>query len=313
MHFVGGWHVLHVAAVDEGDLLGPLAHARSSAVHRGVAATNHDDAASLVVWVCEAERSGVQIVETVDDAVGVFAWNAEVVGVVAADRNDDAVVALRLQVGDGEVATEHLAALEAAAESRDRLVLTVEHLNLWQSVLRNAVAQHAAWLWIFLEDGDVVSGNEQVVRGRCAGWARADYRNALPCLWLQFEWHRWIEIFIPHCLQHLVAGVAVAVANRDRLVYLVATAVILAWRRADATEDAWEWNGAFEDARRLAELRLSVRLQESRNVDVARALVLAWRQAVGVVVAEDQLKVGAADLANAIGLRRYDLRWLRLC
>ena len=103
-----------------------------------------------------------------------------------------------------------------------------------------------------------------------------------------------------------------AIANRNRLVYFVATAVVFAWRRADATEDAWEWNGALEDARRLAELRLSVRLQESRNVDVARALVLTWRQAVGIVIAEDQLKVGAADFANAIGLRRYDLRRLSL-
>ena len=59
VHFVGGWHVLHVAAVDEGDLLGPLAHARSSAVHRGVAATNNNDAAPLVVWVGEAECGGV--------------------------------------------------------------------------------------------------------------------------------------------------------------------------------------------------------------------------------------------------------------
>ena len=158
-----------------------------------------------------------------------------------------------------------------------------------------------------------MSGNEQVVRSRCAGWTGPNHGNALPSLWLQFEWHRWIEIFIPHCLQYLVAGVAVAITDCNRLVYLIATAVILAWRRADATEDAWEWDGALEDARRLAELRLSVRLQESRNVDVARALVLAWRQAVGVVVAEDQLKIGAANFANAIGLRRYDLRRLRLC
>ena len=96
MHFVSGWHVLHVAAVDEGDLLGPLAHARSSAVHRGVAATNNNDAAPLVVWVGEAECGGVQVVEAVNDAVGIFARNAEVVGVVAADCNNDAVVALRL-------------------------------------------------------------------------------------------------------------------------------------------------------------------------------------------------------------------------
>ena len=148
-----------------------------------------------------------------------------------------------------------------------------------------------------------MAGNKQVVRSGCARWTRTNHGDALTSLRLQLKWHRWIEILIPHCLQHLVASVTVAIANRDRLVYLVATAVVFAWRRADATEDAWEWNGALEDACRLAELRLCVRLQESRDVDVARALVLAWWQAVGVVVAEDQLKVGAANLANAIGLR----------
>ena len=59
VHFVGGWHVLHVAAVDEGDLLGPLTNARSSAVHGGVAATNNNHAAPLVVWIGEAECGGV--------------------------------------------------------------------------------------------------------------------------------------------------------------------------------------------------------------------------------------------------------------
>ena len=45
------------------------------------------------------------------------------------------------------------------------------------------------------------------------------------------------------------------------------------------------------DSRQFA---LGVRLEEARDVDVARALVLARRQAVGVVVAEDQLEVGRA-------------------
>ena len=39
-------------------------------------------------------------------------------------------------------------------------------------------------------------------------------------------------------LQDLVAGVAVAVADRDRLVHLVAAAVILARGGADAAQDA---------------------------------------------------------------------------
>ena len=248
VHLVGGRHVFHVAAVDEGDLFCPLAHARSCAVHRGVAAANHDDAAPFVIRVGQAECGRMEIVESIDDAIRLFAWNAEVVGVVAADRDDHAVVALRLKVGHGEVAAEHLAAFESTAEARDRLVLAVEHLNLWQAVLRNAVTKHAARLWIFFKDGDVMASNEQVVRSRCACWPGADDSNALAAFWLQLKRHGWIEILVPHRLQHLVACVAVAIANRDRLVYLVAAAVIFTWCRADAAEHAWEWNGALEDS-----------------------------------------------------------------
>jgi hypothetical protein len=48
---------------------------------------------------------------------------------------------------------------------------------------------------------------------------------------------------------------------------------------------------------------LGVGLEEARDVDVARALVLARRQAVRVVVREDQLEVGLADPAQLVGLR----------
>ena len=47
---------------------------------------------------------------------------------------------------------------------------------------------------------------------------------------------------------------------------------------------------------------LGVGLEEARDVDVARALVLARRQAVGVVVAEDQLEVRPAQPADLLGL-----------
>jgi len=312
VHFVGGRHVLHVASVDERHLLRAEADARARAVHRGVAAADHHHAAPFVVRILKAERGGVQIVEAVDHPFGIFARDAEVVRVVAADRHDHRVVALRLQVGGGEVATEHLVALESAAESRDRLVLAVEHLDLRQAVLRDSVTQHTARLRILLEDRDVVAGNQEVEGGGCAGGTGADHGDALPRLRLQFERKRRIDVLVPHRLQHLIAGVAVAVADRDRFVHFVATAVVLARRRADASEDARERDGALEDPRRLAELRLGVRLQEAGDVDVARALVLARWQAVGVVVAEDQLQVGATDLAQPIGLRGDHRRRFRL-
>ena len=43
---------------------------------------------------------------------------------------------------------------------------------------------------------------------------------------------------LAHRQDHLVAGVPVAVADRDRLVHLVAAAVLLARGGADAAEDA---------------------------------------------------------------------------
>ena len=104
-----------------------------------------------------------------------------------------------------------------------------------------------------------------------------------------------------------------AVADRDRFVNFVATTVVFAWCWADASKDAWEWNGPLEDARRLAELRFSVCLQESWDVNVARTLVLARWQAVRVVIAEDELQVGATNLAKSIGLRCDHCRRFRLC
>ena len=119
---------------------------------------------------------------------------------------------------------------------------------------------------------------------------------------LLLERQRRVDALVEHRPEDLVAGVAVAVADGDRLVDLVAAAVLLARGGADAAEHAGERDRALEDAHRLAPVGLGVRLEEARDVDVARALVLAGRQAVGVVVAEDQLEVGPADPAQLVGL-----------
>src|SRR4029079_3352559 len=107
---------------------------------------------------------------------------------------------------------------------------------------------------------------------------------------------------VEHRLQDLVAGVPVRVADRDRLVDLVPPAVLLARGRADASEDAGERDRPLEDPGRLPEVRLGVRLEEARDVDVARALVLARRQAVRVVVREDQLEVRPAETGGRLRL-----------
>ena len=101
---------------------------------------------------------------------------------------------------------------------------------------------------------------------------------------LDLEREGRIDAVVEHRLDDLVAGVAMAVADGDGLVDLVAAAMVLAGCRADAAEDGREGDRPLEDPGRFAPVALGVLLQEARDVDVARALVLAGRQAVGVVV-----------------------------
>src|SRR3989304_2406877 len=79
---------------------------------------------------------------------------------------------------------------------------------------------------------------------------------------LDLERDRRVEILVEHRLDDLVAGIAVAVADGDRLVDLVAPAVLLAGRRADPSEDRREGDRALEDPRRLAPVAFGVLLQE---------------------------------------------------
>ena len=255
-----------------------------------------------MVRVGQAEGRGAQVLEPVEDLRRVLARDAELVGVVAADGHDHGVEALVGQVIEREVGAEPGVAHDLAAEPGDRFVFGVEDLDLRQSVLRDAVAQHPARGRIALEDGDVVSGDEQVERGGHPGRARPDDRGPAAARRLALERQRRVDALVEHRLEHLVAGVAVAVADGDRLVDLVAPAVLLARRRADPTEDGRERDRPLEDARALAPVGLGVGLEEARDVDVARALVLAGRQAVGVVVAEDQLEVRPAQPADFLGL-----------
>ena len=83
----GRRHVLHVAAVDERDLGGALADRRPRAVHRGEAAADDDDALADVIRVGQAERGGPQVFEAIEALGGVLAGDAQLVRVVAADRD----------------------------------------------------------------------------------------------------------------------------------------------------------------------------------------------------------------------------------
>ena len=252
--------------------------------------------------VRQPQRGGAQVLEAVEDAVGVLARDAQLVGVVAADGDDHRVEALVGQVIEREVGTQTGVADHSPAQSTDRLVLGLQHLDLGQAVLGDAIAQHPAGCRVAFEHRHVVTGDQQVVRGGHAGRTRADDRRAPARGRLLFERDGRIDVLVQHGLEDLVAGVPVGIADGDRLVDLVAPAVLLARRRADAPEHRRERDRPLEDARALAPVTLRVRLEEARDVDMARALVLARRQAIRVVVREDQLEVGPPQPADLLGL-----------
>ena len=210
MDLVRRRHVLHVAAVDERHLLGALADRGPRAVHRGEAAADDDDALARVARVRQAERRGPQVLEAVEHLGRVLARDAELVRVVAADRDDDRVEALVLEVVEREVAAQALVADDLAAEPGDGLVLGLEDLDLRQAVLRDAVAEHPARRRVALEDRHVVAGDQQVVGRGHAGRAGADDGRAAAGLRLELERDRRVDALVEHRLDDLVAGVAVA-------------------------------------------------------------------------------------------------------
>ena len=244
----------------------------------------------------------LEVFEAIEHAVGVLVGDAQLVRVVAADCDQDGVEALALEVVQAEVAAEGLVAFDPAAQPGDALVLSLEHLHLRQAVLGDAVAEHPARRAVTLEDGHLVAGDQQVIGSRHAGRAGADDGHPPAGLGLDLERDGRVDPVVEHRLEDLVAGVAVAVPDGDRLVDLVAPAVLLAGRRADPAEDGGKRDRALEDPARFPPIALGVLLEEAGDVDVAGALVLAGRQAVGVVVREDQLQVRTAQTADLLGL-----------
>ena len=121
--------------------------------------------------VRQPERRGPQVLEAVEHLGRVLAGDSELVHFVAADRHEDGAEALVGQVVEGEVPSEARIAHDRAAQPRDQFVLGLEHLDLRQPVLGNAVAEHPSGRRVALEDRHLVAREQQVVGGGHAGGA----------------------------------------------------------------------------------------------------------------------------------------------
>jgi len=122
----------------------------------------------------------------------------------------------------------------------------------------NAVAEHSAGLRVAFEDGDLVAGQEADSRPRPFRPApNRPIATRLPVFGEGLERQRRLDAALLR-RENRVAGVAVAVPDGDGLVHLVAAAVVLARRRADAAKDGRKGMVRLKIRARLAELPLGV-------------------------------------------------------
>ena len=229
-----GRHVLEVAAVDDRHLGGSLAHRRPRAVDGGEATADDHDPRALQSRHGEAAGRVVEVLQGVDHAVRILSGDAQLVALVAADGHVDRVV-LGQDVGEMEVAPQAHVGLERRPQLPDVVELAV-HPAFRQPILRDPVAQHAALLRLCLEDVAVVAAQLEVIGGSQAAWSCADDRHAASRLRVLRPGDRGRRVDF----QHPIGAIAVAVANGDGGVDLLAAAVRLARRRADPAEDGGE-------------------------------------------------------------------------
>ena len=205
-------------------------------VDRGIAAADDDDAVADVLQAAfvegAQERDG-------GHAVGRFgAGNGQRPAGLGAHRHEDGVVVL-VEFVKADVAAD--AALETGFNTHfdDAVDFRVQHFARGTEA-RDAVAHHAAELFVLVEDGDAMAAQTQLVGGGQTGRARADDGNLLAgfgCCGREF---------------HVVGNPPVAHEMLDRvdadMVFdHVAVAAGLTGRGTDAAHDAGEGVG-FGDA-----------------------------------------------------------------
>ena len=178
--FPGGrLHLLEAGTHDHLDVLAAEAARGAAAIHRGVAAAEHDHALADLVDV--AERHAGEPVDADMDVAGGFlaAGNIELAAARRAGADEDRVVILAEQLLQ---AVDALAALELDAEVEDVVGFLVDH-RIRQAEFRNLRPHHAAGLGVGIEHGAVIAERREIARDRERGGTAADDRDALAVLW----------------------------------------------------------------------------------------------------------------------------------
>ncbi len=236
----------------------------------------------------------VDLEQEVDAAVVAFArlvlgFDAERGALLAAERQEDRLVALGEQVIDREIAAERLAVAEVPAEIDDDVGFERQRV-LGQAIAGDADLGHAAGLLGLLEHVDMVAVEQQVVGGGDAGGAGADhghlYAVLRPLDHVAGEFERVRALL-------LVGDVALQRLDADRLVDELAPAGEFAVAHADAAAGGGHRVFLQEDAERVLRLAVADVVDVARHVDLGRAGLDAGRGHVGhAVLGLDRMVAG---------------------
>src|SRR5216683_32770 len=206
-------HLLKAGTHDHLDVLAAETARGAAAVHRGIAATEHDHALAALVGVAERHRG-----EPVDTDVNIgpcflAPGYPELAAARHAGADEDRVVAFAEQLLQAVYAP---AASELDAEIEDVIGLLVDH-GIRQPEFRNLGSHHAARLRVGIEHRAVIAERRQVARDGERGGATTDDRNAL-AVFRSRPRHPVFDVILE------VGGYALQPADRDRSVFDAAAA-----------------------------------------------------------------------------------------
>src|SRR5580704_11212398 len=202
-----GLHLLEAGADDDGHLFAAEPARGPAAIHRGVAAAEHDDAAADLVDM--AERYAREPVDADMDALCRFlaARNVEVAPARRAGADENRVPILRQQRLE---AVDAVVTVKLDAEIEDVTAFLVDD-GFGQPEARDLGADHAARLGIAVEHDAAIAERREIARDgeRCR--AGADERDALAVLAGRLARQAGADVVL------VIGGNALEPADRDRL------------------------------------------------------------------------------------------------
>ena len=148
---------------------------RACHVHGHVAAANHNN--FLADGEVVAEIHVEQEIDALVDAVEVDAGNAEIAAAVRAHGDQHGIESLAAQIGDGEVPAGRMIQLQRDVAGFENLAHLRFHYVARQAIFRNAEIEHSAGHRRRFKNGDRISHQRQIVRGRQSHRAAAHDRN----------------------------------------------------------------------------------------------------------------------------------------